>query len=87
MHGSRVLCRISEERRKRLQDLEKELMSYKKRIREIKTMEQENRRLQEKALKLNVELTVRLLFIGRCTVWRCLDFILYLEKLVKTSLM
>lgn len=54
--------RVSEERRKRLLELEKQLDAYKKRLAEIKRLERENNNLQLKAKQLNHELMVRLLF-------------------------
>lgn len=52
---------MSEERRKRLQELEKELASSKRRMAEIQKLEKENIRLQEQSKKLSTELNVCLL--------------------------
>uniref|UniRef100_A0A0N5AZQ2 Kinesin motor domain-containing protein n=1 Tax=Syphacia muris TaxID=451379 RepID=A0A0N5AZQ2_9BILA len=50
------LLRVSEQRRKRVQELEKEISSNRKRLAEIAKLEKEKATLQEKAQKLSAEL-------------------------------
>ncbi|EJW80466.1 kinesin motor domain-containing protein, partial [Wuchereria bancrofti] len=56
LKGSSIHHKLSEERRKRLQELEKELAASKRRVGEIQKLEKENIRLQEQSKKLSIEL-------------------------------
>uniref|UniRef100_A0A915PIJ9 Uncharacterized protein n=1 Tax=Setaria digitata TaxID=48799 RepID=A0A915PIJ9_9BILA len=56
LKGSSIHHKLSEERRKRLQELEKELLISKKRVGEIQRLEKENIRLQEQSKKLCAEI-------------------------------
>lgn len=56
LKGSSIHHKLSEERRKRLQELEKELAVSKRRVGEIQKLEKENIRLQEQSKKLSIEL-------------------------------
>uniref|UniRef100_A0A8R1TZ26 Kinesin motor domain-containing protein n=1 Tax=Onchocerca volvulus TaxID=6282 RepID=A0A8R1TZ26_ONCVO len=57
LKGSSIHHKLSEERRKRLQELEKELATSKRRMGEIQRLEKENIRLQEQSKKLSTELS------------------------------
>ncbi|KAL4003536.1 Kinesin motor domain family protein [Acanthocheilonema viteae] len=57
LKGSSIHHKLSEERRKRLQELEKELAASKRRMGEIQKLEKENIRLQEQSKKLSAELS------------------------------
>ncbi|VDK68622.1 unnamed protein product [Litomosoides sigmodontis] len=57
LKGSSIHHKLSEERRKRLQELEKELATSKRRMGEIQKLEKENIRLQEQSKKLSAELS------------------------------
>ncbi|MCP9263449.1 Chromosome-associated kinesin KIF4 [Dirofilaria immitis] len=57
LKGSSIHHKLSEERRKRLQELEKELAVSKRRMGEIQRLEKENIRLQEQSKKLSTELS------------------------------